>query len=152
MFHIKNFMIYSIFIFFIFSIYSFTIGYIPNTDAYPKETSKFALGRINIEITDTDIYVISAAIVLYLRIQTPITIEDANKKAILAGINDEAKSKTKQRAAHIPPPAILFVLILITALHKIYLQPMHGIRLPPHISQQQSAHMSVWQLSQHPSE
>ena len=98
--------------FLIFSIYSFTIGYIPNTDVYAKETIKFALGIINSEITDTDIYVINAVIVLYLRIQTPITIEDANKKAILAGMNDEAKSKTKQRAAHIPPPAILFVLIL----------------------------------------
>ncbi len=71
----------------------------------------------------------------------PITNEEAKRKAIFAGKNDAPKSIAMQRAVVIPPPATLLVLIVITTFH--HLQPIHGMIFPPHISQQQSAQISV---------
>lgn len=68
-------------------------------------------------------------------------IDVAKRNASLRlGINEPRKSITTQRAHVMPPPVSLFVFIVITSLQS-YLQPIHGMMLPPHISQQQSAHI-----------
>ena len=98
--------------FFIFSMYNFKIGYIPKrTMKYPAH-----FGARNKPRHETAKYVIKAVIDLYLKMQIPITIEDAKRRAAFAGRIVERYTSTRQSAQHIPPPEILFVLISIAPL------------------------------------
>ena len=75
------------------------------------------LGTIKIQRTETTAYTQKAEAPLYFKRQIPITIDVATRKTSLAGMYDDAKSKTRQRAAHIPPPESLCVFMISTPFH-----------------------------------